>query len=303
MMNNPPTITSTFVNPSATSIEAVENFPFVFPNTVNGVRLEIEDSDAGNGELKTTISVTHGSLNLPSNIRGIAIEGALPGRTCTIYGSLLPLNELLSSVNFTYTPDAYFTGADSLVVVVNDQGNFGFSDIVLGIPDISLVIPINLNALALPPLLNVGVIVENVNRNEYISNIPIVATSSGDPDETVTVVLTIALNGRDNSDPCSADFAAFKKSPVSALTPTVSFVIEQGGKESGGLAALNQLALYLPEVTDNNARCQIDVVVTATSTDGTVTNARNQHWSGEHACIRLRVQPLDPESGSYQGEC
>ena len=32
-------------------------------------------------------------------------------------------------------------------------------------------------------------------------------------------------------------------------------------------------------------------------------NARNQHWSGEHACIRLRVQPLDPESGSYQGEC
>jgi hypothetical protein len=32
-------------------------------------------------------------------------------------------------------------------------------------------------------------------------------------------------------------------------------------------------------------------------------NARNQHWSGEHACSRLRVKPLDPESGSYQGEC
>ena len=32
-------------------------------------------------------------------------------------------------------------------------------------------------------------------------------------------------------------------------------------------------------------------------------NARNQHWSGEHVCIRFRVKPLDPESDSYQGEC
>ena len=32
-------------------------------------------------------------------------------------------------------------------------------------------------------------------------------------------------------------------------------------------------------------------------------NARNQHWSGEHVCIWLRVKPLDPESDLYQGEC
>ena len=32
-------------------------------------------------------------------------------------------------------------------------------------------------------------------------------------------------------------------------------------------------------------------------------NARNQHWSGEHICIRLRVKPLDPESGSYERQC
>jgi len=29
-------------------------------------------------------------------------------------------------------------------------------------------------------------------------------------------------------------------------------------------------------------------------------NARNQHWSGEHICIRLRVKQLDPESSSYE---
>ena len=271
MMNNPPTITSTFYNPTATSIEAVENVPFVFANTINGVHLEIEDTDAGNGELKTTISVSHGSFNLPSNIPGIAIDGFLPGRTCTIYGALLPLNNLLSSVNFTYTPDAYFTGNDNFVIVTNDQGNFGFSDIVLGIPDVSLVIQINLNAVALPPLLDVGVIVENQNRNQFSSVIPI-ASSSDDLDEMVTVVLTLVLNGQDNNDPCNVGFVAFERSPGAALTSTVSFVIDQGGRESVGLAALNQVALHLPAVPTKSDRCLIDLVVTATSTDGTVSS-------------------------------
>ena len=32
-------------------------------------------------------------------------------------------------------------------------------------------------------------------------------------------------------------------------------------------------------------------------------NARNQYWSGEHVCVRLRVKPLDPESCSYERQC
>ena len=32
-------------------------------------------------------------------------------------------------------------------------------------------------------------------------------------------------------------------------------------------------------------------------------NARSQHRSGEHVCVRLRVKPLDPESGSYEWKC
>ena len=151
MMNSPPTVV---VNTPS------HNTPEDTPLTFKGA-LAVADSDAGNGELKMVLSVAHGTLYIGSR-SGVAVDGSMPARRIIVFASVDHLNWVLSNV--TYVPDTHFKGSDELSLVVNDQGNMGFSDPKLGIPDVAAKVAITVTAVALPPLLDVADITENQNQ-------------------------------------------------------------------------------------------------------------------------------------------
>lgn len=117
IVNQPPAIAS--VSSLMTQFES----EFVVRGA-EGDSIEVSDSDAGDTEVKVTLTATFGRLTVPTNdsltfLRGF---GTLES-TMTFAGTVSDVNRALSEL--VYTPRTGYTGAASISVTVDDQGNDG----------------------------------------------------------------------------------------------------------------------------------------------------------------------------------
>ena len=88
------------------------------PKAITGITVADVDADAGGG-LQVTLNVANGNLNVTAG--GAAnVTGSGTG-SVTITGLVADVNSTLNTL--TYAPTPNFSGSDSLVVNVNDQGH------------------------------------------------------------------------------------------------------------------------------------------------------------------------------------
>lgn len=95
--------------------------------TIPGVSLA--DPDAGTAPVIVTLSVTAGTLRVPTNITsgltGTQVSGNNSNQI-TLTGSIAQINTTLASAQgLIYQANANYSGSDTLTMVSNDQGNLG----------------------------------------------------------------------------------------------------------------------------------------------------------------------------------
>ena len=90
----------------------------------NGNQISIADSDAGSNSVQVTLTGTNGTMTL-SGIVGLSFTtgDGTSDPTMTFTGTIANINTALNGLVFT--PTAGFSGAASLQIATNDQGNTG----------------------------------------------------------------------------------------------------------------------------------------------------------------------------------
>ena len=91
------------------------------PLTINGV--SVSDADAGSAQIKVTLAVANGTLTLGDETGLDSVSNDHSG-TVDLYGSQAAIDAALAS-GIVYTPNANFSGSDTLSVTADDQGNTG----------------------------------------------------------------------------------------------------------------------------------------------------------------------------------
>jgi regulation of enolase protein 1 (concanavalin A-like superfamily) len=106
----------------------------------NGNAIIVGDVDAGNGSLRTTLTAAGGKLTL-ATVAGLSfsVGSGTNDVTATFTGTLAAINTALDGLK--YVPNAGFSGAGSIRIQTDDQGNSGGN--ALGDDD---TITINVNA-------------------------------------------------------------------------------------------------------------------------------------------------------------
>ena len=121
--------------------------------------LSIADVDAGSGSVTVTLAVTNGTLTVAGGSAGIANSGT---STVTLTGTQAAINSTLAS-NVTFVPNANFSGAATLTMTTNDNGNSG------GAPmsDVDTV-TINISAVNDAPVTNPDSVITNVGTGAQV---------------------------------------------------------------------------------------------------------------------------------------
>jgi hypothetical protein len=125
----------------ASSIFAVEGVE----TDVLGIQVFDDDSihpvtlsiDQDFGPLLVTLTVTGGDLDLRTDLATVVGDGST---SVTIEGTLGQINATLASLSYTAGPVAAVTGADTLLISVNDQGNRGAGGPLIGTEEISITL-------------------------------------------------------------------------------------------------------------------------------------------------------------------
>ncbi|MGI9214122.1 MAG: beta strand repeat-containing protein, partial [Gammaproteobacteria bacterium] len=129
-VNAPPTLSI------PANLATTENHSICF--TGNNIIIAADDATAGVEQL--SLSVTNGTLNFNPNTQVNVIAGSNGTNAITIIGTIAQLNTALNSL--IYTPKLNATSNDTLVINLNDQGNYGSG----GVLSITKNIPITITA-------------------------------------------------------------------------------------------------------------------------------------------------------------
>jgi hypothetical protein len=90
---------------------------------ITGISISDVDVDEGTGEVRVSLSVSHGSIAL-SRSDNLTFEAGANGEASMMFtGLLADVNDALATLN--YSPSADYFGTDSLYIEVNDLGNTG----------------------------------------------------------------------------------------------------------------------------------------------------------------------------------
>jgi large repetitive protein len=100
-----------------------ENTPLVF-SSANSNQISIADADAGTSPVRVTLTATEGTLTLngTSGLSFVACDGTGDAQM-SFTGTVANINTALNGLSFNPTPS--YSGAASLRIVTNDQGNTG----------------------------------------------------------------------------------------------------------------------------------------------------------------------------------
>lgn len=117
----------------------------------NGNSISVSDADAGPNSVQVTLTGTNGTITL-SGTSGLtfSVGDGTADNTLTFTGTIMDINAVLDGLSFT--PSTDFSGAASLVITTNDQGNSG-SGGALGDSD---SVAITVNSVNDAPVLDVS---------------------------------------------------------------------------------------------------------------------------------------------------
>ncbi|GBD36584.1 Leukotoxin [bacterium HR36] len=170
-VNDPPTITA----PS--SISVVEDGAHTFSGPGG---ITIADIDAGSGNLRVALSVSHGTLTL-GNTTGISIiSGSNGSASMTVEGTLSNLNNALNGL--VYTPNPNYSGNDTLSIQVNDLGNTGAPGPLTANKNIAITVTAVNDAPILSGANNLPTIFEDPSSNAGALVSSLIAGQVTDPD-------------------------------------------------------------------------------------------------------------------------
>jgi hypothetical protein len=102
------------------SEKVIENASFTF-SSANSDAITVTDAAASGTSDSVTLTVIHGRLVLGSTTGVTVTSGSNNSSSMTINGTLANLNAALNGL--VYTPNAGFTGSDTLAITVNDVGD------------------------------------------------------------------------------------------------------------------------------------------------------------------------------------
>jgi hypothetical protein len=104
-------------------------------NAITGISIADADADSTTETFVVTLTVANGTLTVRTDVTGGLPAGNISNNgssSVTLIGTQDQINATLAAVNnvaapngLVYTPNANFNGADTLLVVTNDQGNNG----------------------------------------------------------------------------------------------------------------------------------------------------------------------------------
>ena len=144
------TINAVNDNPTASGIPASISQTEDIQSVAGFSSIVVSDPDAGSGQVTIKFSAQSGTMVYAGGV-GIS-ETGIASKNVTFTGTLSNLNFFLSiATNILYTPakNVNGVGADSITVILNDNGNSGSgggTDIVVG------TIPVNIAAVNDPPV-------------------------------------------------------------------------------------------------------------------------------------------------------
>jgi hypothetical protein len=149
------------------------------------VGISVADPDAGTAKVRVTLSVTHGILDVRSDVAGglgsYGISGDTTG-TVVLTGTISEINATLAAVGgLTYRPQLNYVGGDILTIVTSDLGHTGTPGALSDTDTVAITV----NAVA-------GDTLSGYQTIELTGD----ADGDGvaDPGETVTVTVGIANN-------------------------------------------------------------------------------------------------------------
>ncbi len=89
--------------------------------------LDISDADAGTGNISVSLSITHGTLSLITNIVGGVVSGQIVGNGTATISVTAPVSAIRATLAAgpVYRSLANYAGTDRLVIQANDLGNTG----------------------------------------------------------------------------------------------------------------------------------------------------------------------------------
>jgi len=115
-----------------------------------GLRFSVVDADAGDANsLRFTLAAAHGRLALATTAGLTGLAGTNGTAYMAYGGTLAAINAALDGV--TYTPDADYSGADTITLTIDDGGASG----VGGAKGASLTVAVNIDAANDAPVLTV----------------------------------------------------------------------------------------------------------------------------------------------------
>ncbi|MBW4471648.1 MAG: tandem-95 repeat protein, partial [Stenomitos rutilans HA7619-LM2] len=157
--------------------------------TLHVTGVSISDVDASSGAIAVSLAATNGKLSLGSTT-GLSFtsgNGSTPSTSLIFSGTLAAINSALSTL--IYQGNANFSGADSISLNVNDNGNTGF-----GIPlSDSKTIALTVLGVNQAPVIQVPLAPSTTaNTNLTITGVSISDLDAAGGNETVTIA---AANG------------------------------------------------------------------------------------------------------------
>ena len=199
-------------------------------STANTNAISIADPDAGTAPVRVTLSVTNGDLTL-STITGLTFTGGdgTDDATMTFTGTIAAINTALNGLRFS--PTANFSGAATLTIVTNDQGNTGGG----GAREDTDTVIINVTPVADTPSITPATTTEDTQTT---SGLVVTLNAVDDAEDVTHVKVTGITNGTlflnngttqvNNNEfvPIAAAQAGFRFSPAQNFSGTASFMIQ-----------------------------------------------------------------------------
>ncbi|MFK7966761.1 MAG: cadherin-like domain-containing protein, partial [Burkholderiaceae bacterium] len=163
--------------------------------------ISIADVDSAGDPVSLRLQVANGMLNVSLNGAAVISTGANSSSDLTILGSVADVNASLTGLTYQGNTDVFGTGADTLTLTVNDQGNNGSGGALIDSQSIALDITAvdDLPTLAINTgvTLNEGATVSITNAMLRVDDVD---TTASDLVYTLTTVPgtgVLQLNGSD----------------------------------------------------------------------------------------------------------
>ncbi len=159
------------------------------PKVISG--LSFADVDSLGGNETVTLTVTNGTLSLSTSVVGGLVAGQIVGNnsgSITITAPLAAINATLAAAaGLTYTPSLNYNGADTLAIVINDNGNTGAGGAKSASANVALTVTAVNDA---PTIAAPGLQTTAEDTPKVISGLSFADVDSLGANETVTLMVT-----------------------------------------------------------------------------------------------------------------